>query len=97
MLQILKKFAFSTKSINSADFKSILSRYKEEIYQLSLPIGNGIASLEKMSVKVANSKTEAPLREIGTINLIDPQKAELTTFDPQVILSNLSFIHFLVD
>lgn len=94
MLHIVKKFAFTTKSTPSTDFKSILNKFKEEIKQLYLLNSDWVASLERVKVKVANNKIEAPLRDFGTINLLDSQKAELTTFDPQVKYFDHSIFSF---
>ena len=70
------------------DFKMLLSKYKDSIKQISTS-GNGIASLDQLSVKLTSSKKPAALNDVGTLNIIDPLKVELTTFDPQVIY----FIH----
>ena len=77
---MLKRLHYSS---NSPDFKSFLNKYKDNLKQL-LTTGNLISSLEKLTVKLADNKKSTALSEIVTINLIDSQKAEITTFDPQV-------------
>lgn len=83
MFHLLRKTSFSTKSALNSDYKLFLSKYKESIATI-ISSSNTLNSLEKIGVKLANSKKDASLSELGTINLIDSQKAELTTFDPQV-------------
>lgn len=62
----------------------MLIKYKDIIKELS-SAGSGIASLDKLNIKVTNSKKSAFLHDLGTLNAIDSLKAEFTTFDPQVI------------
>lgn len=83
MLHFWGKFLFSTKPAFNADYKLFLSKYKELINQILSSL-NTSNFLEKVGVKLANSKKDASLSELGTINVIDSQKTELTTFDPQV-------------
>lgn len=83
MIRFRRKIAFSTKPALDSDYKSFLSKYKESLNQI-LSSANASTSLGRISVKLANSKKDALLNELGTINLIDSQKAEITTFDPQV-------------
>ena len=83
MLHFWGKFSFSTKPAFNVDYKLFLSKYKESV-NLILSSLNTSIFLEKVGVKLANSKKDASLSELGTINVIDSQKAELTTFDPQV-------------
>jgi hypothetical protein len=83
MFHLLRKTSFSTKYALNSDYKLFLSKYKESIATI-ISSSNTLNSLEKIGVKLANSKKDASLSELGTINLIDSQKAELTTFDPQV-------------
>ena len=86
MLSMIRKFNFASASNVQVDFKTLLNKYKDSIKQISTS-GNGIASLDQLSVKLTNSKKPATLNDVGTLNVIDPSKAELTTFDPQVIFS----------
>lgn len=83
MFRLLRRERFSTKLAINAHYKSFLSKYKESLNQI-LSTGNVSASLEKIGVTLAKNKKDASLNELGTINIIDSQKAELTTFDPQV-------------
>lgn len=62
----------------------MLSKYKDSIKQISTS-GNGAASLDNIYIKLANCKKPATLNDVGTLNVIDPSKAEFTTFDPQVL------------
>ena len=90
MFHIRSKIGLSTKAFSQSDLKTFLQKYKESINQISF--GENIsASLEKISVKLAASKKDTPLKDLGTINVIDSQKAELTTFDPQVYSSDRYF------
>lgn len=83
MFHIRSKIGLSTKAFAQSDFKPFLHKYKESINQISVA-ENISASLEKIHIKLASSKRDSPLKDLGTINVIDSQKAELTTFDPQV-------------
>ena len=83
MLQHLKRLYFSTKPAFDIDFKSILIKYKGLLNELSR-CGNGISSLDKLGIKLTNNKKSALLNEIGTFNIVDSQKVELTVHDPQV-------------
>lgn len=83
MLRLLAKCSFSTKSALNSDFKPFLSKYKESLNQILSSL-NTSNSLEKIGVKLGGNKNDALLSELGTINVIDSQKAELTTFDLQV-------------
>ena len=83
MFLIRLKNGLSTKSFSQCDVKSFLHKFKESINQISVA-ENISASLEKINIKLATSKRDTPLKDLGTINAIDSQKAELTTFDPQV-------------
>lgn len=60
-----------------------MSKYKDLINELS-DTGSGINLLEKIPIKLSNSKKSVTLSDIGTLNVIDQLKAELTTHDPQV-------------
>lgn len=93
MFALIRKLHFSSTSTVQADFKTMLSKYKDSIKQISNS-GNGAAALDNIHVKIANWKKPATLNDVGTLNVIDPSKAELTTFDPQVI--NLSSMYFLL-
>lgn len=77
------------------DFKSIMQKYKNLINELSNS-GNIMCSLERISVKITNAKKAMPLNEIGTLNVIDPLKAELTTHDPQVRKYILHYINIYI-
>ena len=46
--------------------------------------GNGLTSLDKIAVKLANNKKPATLNDVGTLNVIDTLRVEFTAFDPQV-------------
>lgn len=80
----LRRCNFSAISAVEPDFKSILSKYKDLLKNL-VSSANGINALEKLTVKLGTSKKSATLNDIGTLNVIDSQKVELTTHDPQVI------------
>lgn len=83
MFRLLGKCSFSAKPALNSDSKSFLSKYKESVNQILSSL-NRSNSLEKIGVKLGGGKKDAPISEIGTINVIDSHKAELTTFDPQV-------------
>lgn len=91
MFALIRKFNFSSASTVQADFKTMLNKYKDSVKQISTS-GNGAAALDNINVKLANCKKPTTLKDVGTLNVIDPSKAELTTFDPQVI--NLISINY---
>ena len=80
---MFRLLSFSTKSGLNSNYNQLLSSYKQSVNQLLESLNSSIV-LEKIGVKLGGSKKDAPISELGTINVLDSHKVELTTFDPQV-------------
>jgi len=85
ILNFISRLRFSTKSPTSVDTAIQIKKFKESLQKIS-DSSNGVSLLENLSIKLSSSKgSVVRLSEICKVNPIDSYKAELTTFDPQVI------------
>lgn len=82
------KIYYSSTIIPKLDFNVILRQYKDFI-KAAISSTDTIQSIEKLKIKLLNEKSPVPLQTISAINIIDPQKIELSIFDPSV---NTNFI-----
>jgi ribosome recycling factor len=77
---------FSTKPSAHIDTAQLLKKFKDSLKQIS-SAAKGSSLLEGFNIKLSGSKgTTIRLSEIGKLNVIDSYKAEITTFDPQVLI-----------